>query len=83
MIEKDLKNQIMDTNSISAKQKRLEKQENQLMSELNCIEIEICQHLETLISANWNAPTLQAVIQSKIAQRKKIWYELDQLWGFQ
>tara|TARA_R110002110_G_scaffold407247_1_gene628036 strand:+ start:641 stop:889 length:249 start_codon:yes stop_codon:yes gene_type:complete len=81
MIEKNLKDQIMNK-VIDAPRKRLERQENQLMSELNCIEIEICKHLETLISVNWESPSLQAVIMLKISQRKKMWNELDKIWGF-
>lgn len=81
MIEKNLKDQIMNK-VIDATEKRLERQENQLMSELNCIEIEICKHLETLISVNWESPSLKAVIMLKISQRKKMWHELDQIWGF-
>ena len=84
MIEKDLKKQIYNINLpiFSKKEIKLERQEDQLMCEMNGIEIEICQILQTLIAANWESPSLQAVIQIKIAQRQKMKYELDQIWGF-
>jgi len=67
---------------ISKKEKRLELQENSLISELNEIEIEICALIEKIIAAHWDAPSLQQIVQQKIIQRQKMWKELDLIWGF-
>jgi len=67
---------------ISKKEKRLEMQENSLISELNEIEIEICTLIEKIIAAHWDAPSLQSIVEQKISQRQKMWVELDLIWGF-
>ena len=67
---------------ISKKEKRLEMQENLMISELNQIEIEICTLIEKIIAAHWDAPSLMAIVQQKISQRQKMWNELDLIWGF-
>jgi len=67
---------------ISKKEKRLELQENSLISELNEIEIEICTLIEKIIAAHWDAPSLMAIVEQKISQRQKMWKELDLIWGF-
>ena len=67
---------------ISKKEKRLEMQENSLISELNEIEIEICTLIEKIIAAHWDAPSLMAEVEKKISQRQKMWKELDLIWGF-
>ena len=67
---------------ISKKEKRLEMQENSLISELNEIEIEICTLIEKIIAAHWDAPSLMAIVEQKIIQRQKMWVELDLIWGF-
>jgi len=67
---------------ISKKEKRLEMQENSLISELNEIEIEICTLIEKIIAAHWDAPSLMAIVEQKISQRQKMWKELDLIWGF-
>ena len=67
---------------ISKKEKRLELQENSLISELNEIEIEICTLIEKIIAAHWDAPSLMAIVEQKISQRQKMWVELDLIWGF-
>jgi len=67
---------------ISKKEKRLEMQENSLISELNEIEIEICTLIEKIIAAHWDAPSLMAIVEQKISQRQKMWVELDLIWGF-
>ncbi len=82
MIEKDLKSQIIDSIPISNNEKRFQRQENQIISELNIIEIEICAYIEKIISAKWNAPSLQCKVESLMIQRHKMWIELDLLWGF-
>ena len=69
-------------NQISKKEKRLEMQENSLISELNEIEIEICALIEKIIAAHWDAPSLMAIVEQKISQRQKMWNELDLIWGF-
>ena len=67
---------------ISKKEKRLELQENSLISEINQIEIEICALIEKIISAHWDAPSLQSIVEQKISQRQIIRRELDLIWGF-
>ena len=69
-------------NQISKKEKRLELQENSLISELNEIEIEICAYIEKIIAAHWDAPSLMSIVEQKISQRQKMWNELDLIWGF-
>ncbi len=67
---------------ISKKEKRLEMQENSLISEINQIEIEICVLIEKIIAAHWNAPSLMSIVEQKISQRQRIRRELDLIWGF-
>jgi hypothetical protein len=67
---------------ISKKEKRLEMQENSLISEINEIEIEICTLIQKIIAAHWNAPSLQSIVEQKISQRQIIRRELDLIWGF-
>ena len=67
---------------ISKKEKRLEMQENSLISEINQIEIEICSLIQKIIAAHWNAPSLMAIVEQKISQRQIISRELDFIWGF-
>ena len=67
---------------ISKKEKRLELQENSLISEINEIEIEICTLIQKIIAAHWNAPSLQSIVEQKISQRQIIRRELDFIWGF-
>jgi hypothetical protein len=67
---------------ISKKEKRLELQENSLISEINEIEIEICTLIEKIIAAHWNAPSLMSIVEQKISQRQIIRRELDFIWGF-
>ena len=67
---------------ISKKEKRLELQENSLISEINEIEIEICTLIQKIIAAHWNAPSLMSIVEQKISQRQIIRRELDLIWGF-
>ena len=67
---------------ISKKEKRLEMQENSLISEINQIEIEICSLIQKIIAAHWNAPSLMSIAEQKISQRQIIRRELDLVWGF-
>jgi len=67
---------------ISKKEKRLEMQENSLISELNEIEIEICTLIQKIIAAHWNAPSLMSIVEQKISQRQIVRRELDLIWGF-
>jgi len=67
---------------ISKKEKRLELQENSLISEINQIEIEICTLIKKIIAAHWDAPSLMAIVEQKISQRQIIRRELDLIWGF-
>jgi hypothetical protein len=67
---------------ISKKEKRLELQENSLISEINEIEIEICTLIQKIIAAHWNAPSLMSIVEQKISQRQIIRRELDFIWGF-
>ena len=67
---------------ISKKEKRLELQENSLISEINQIEIEICALIEKIIAAHWNAPSLMSIVEQKTSQRQIIRRELDLIWGF-
>ena len=69
-------------NQISKKEKRLEMQENLMISELNQIEIEICTLIKKIIAAHWDAPSLMSIVEQKISQRQKMWNELDLIWGF-
>ena len=67
---------------ISKKEKRLEMQENSLISEINQIEIEICSLIQKIIAAHWNSPSLMSIAEQKISQRQIIRRELDLIWGF-
>ena len=66
---------------ISKKEKRLEMQENSLISEINQIEIEICVLIEKIIAAHWNAPSLMTIVEQKTDERQIIRRELDLIWG--
>ena len=66
----------------SKKQKRLELQENLMISELNQIEIEICSLIKKIIDAHWDAPSLQHIVEQKIGQHQHMRRELDFIWGF-
>ena len=67
---------------ISKKEKRLELQENSLISEINQIEIEICALIQKIIAAHWDAPSLMAIVEQKTNQRQINSCELDLIWGF-
>ena len=83
MIEKDLKKQIYANNLliVSKKEQKFERQEKQLLHELDELEFEICRNLMTIVESRWNAPILMQENEKKLKQWHFVWVELDELHG--
>ena len=83
MITKDLKKQIYDNNLplVSKKEQKFERQENQLLHEMDELEFEICRNLMTIVESRWNAPILMQETEKKLKQWHFVWVELDELHG--
>ena len=83
MITKDLKKQIYSYNLplVSKKEQKFERQENQLLHEMDELEFEICRNLMTIVESRWNAPILMQETEKKLKQWHFVWVELDELHG--
>ena len=83
MIEKDLKKQIYSHNLplVSKKEQKFQRQENQLLHEMDELEFEICRNLMTIVESRWNAPILMQETEKKLKQWHFVWVELDELNG--
>lgn len=83
MITKDLKKQIYANNLplVSKKEQKFQRQENQLLHEMDELEFEICRNLMTIVESKWNAPILMQETEKKLKQWHFVWVELDELHG--
>ena len=78
-----MKKQIYDNNLplVSKKEQKVERQENQLLYEMDELEFEICRNLMTIVESKWNAPILMQETEKKLKQWHFVWVELDELHG--
>ena len=85
MITKDLKKQIYSYNLplVSKKEQKFQRQENQLLHEMDELEFEICRNLMTIVESRWNAPILMQETEKKLKQWHFVWVELDELHGLE
>jgi|TARA_R110002153_G_scaffold82800_1_gene208707 hypothetical protein len=83
LITKDLKKQIYANNLplVSKKEQKFQRQENQLLHEMDELEFEICRNLMTIVESRWNAPILMQETEKKLKQWHFVWVELDELHG--